>query len=70
MEKVTLSDNVTEVLSCAYCYNRQSFTFQDLSENRKILKMQKESEFVRIRAPAAILPAESAICKLHAKQCR
>jgi hypothetical protein len=42
---------------------KQSFICQDLSENRrKILKMQKEIEFVWIRAPAAILPAESANC--------
>jgi hypothetical protein len=40
---------------------KQSLT--NLSENRrKILKKQKESEFVCIRAPAAILPAESANC--------
>jgi hypothetical protein len=42
---------------------KQSSTFQDLSENRrKILRMQKESDFVWIRAPAAILPAEAANC--------
>jgi hypothetical protein len=38
---------------------KQSFTFQDLSENRrKIIKIQKESYFVWIRATAALLPPE------------
>jgi hypothetical protein len=42
---------------------KQAFPFQDLSEGRrKILKMQKESELVWNRAPAAILPVESANC--------
>jgi hypothetical protein len=45
------------------CYMKQSFTFQDLSENRrKMLKMLQESKFIWIRAPAAMLPAESANC--------
>jgi hypothetical protein len=62
MGQVTLSNNVTQVFECA-CYMKQSFTFKDLSENRiKILKIQKESVFVWNRAPAAILPAESANC--------
>ncbi len=44
--EVTLSNNVTYVFAIA-CYMEQSFTFQNLSENRKkIMKMQKESEFV------------------------
>jgi hypothetical protein len=39
------------------------FTFQDLSENRrKILKMQKESAFIWIRAAAAMLLEESTNC--------
>jgi hypothetical protein len=47
------------------------FTFQDLSENRrKILKMQKESKFIWIRAsPAAMLPAEYANCMQSSAGC-
>jgi hypothetical protein len=40
-----------------------------LSEKkRKILKIQKENVFVWIRAPAAVLPAESVIC-MESRSC-
>jgi hypothetical protein len=49
---------------------KQAFPFQDLSEGRrKILKMQKESELVWNRAPAAILPVESANCMQSSGGC-
>jgi hypothetical protein len=52
------------------CYMKQSCTFQDLSENRrKFLKMQKESEFVWIRALFAMLPSESANCMQSSASC-
>jgi hypothetical protein len=49
---------------------KQSFTFQDLSENRrKILKMLQESKFIWSRAPAAMLLAESANCTQSSAGC-
>jgi hypothetical protein len=49
---------------------KQASIFEDLSENlRKILRMQKESEFVWIRAPAAMLPRESANCMQRSAGC-
>jgi hypothetical protein len=49
---------------------KQSSTFKNLSENRrKILKIQKENVIVWIRAPAAILPAESANCTQSRASC-
>jgi hypothetical protein len=42
---------------------KQYLTFVDISKNRrKIIKVQKESVFVRLKSPAAILPPESANC--------
>jgi hypothetical protein len=42
---------------------KQYLTFVDISKNRReILKVQKESVVVRLRAPSAILIAESANC--------
>jgi hypothetical protein len=50
---------------------RQSFTYQDLSENRrKNLKMQKESAFVWFTALAAILPVESKNCMQSSAGCK
>jgi hypothetical protein len=47
-----------------------SFTYQDLSENRrKNLKMQKESAFVWFRALAVILLAKSANCMQSSAGC-
>jgi len=34
------------------------------------MKIRKESEFVLIRAPAAILPAESANCTQRSECCK
>jgi hypothetical protein len=49
---------------------KPSFTYQDLSENRrKNLKMQEESEFVWFRALAVILPAKSANCMQSSAGC-
>jgi hypothetical protein len=62
--QVTLSNNATSVFACAL----HEKILKTLSENRrKNLKIQKENVFVWIRAPAAILPAESAncMCKLQ-----
>jgi hypothetical protein len=57
------------MFACA-CYMKQSSTFKNLSENRrKILKIQKENVIVWIRAPAAILPAESANCMQSRASC-
>jgi hypothetical protein len=45
-------------------------TFQDLSENRRIiLKMQKESKSIWVRAPAAMLLAQSANCMQSSAGC-
>jgi hypothetical protein len=49
---------VTIVLAYA-CYMNQYLTFVDVKKNSEV---QKESVVVRLRAPAAILPPESANC--------
>jgi hypothetical protein len=63
MGKVILANNVTLHLL------KQSFTVQDLSENRRKILKKKESEFVWIRAPAAILPAEYTNCMKSSAGC-
>jgi hypothetical protein len=57
--QVTLSNNVTSVFGCAL---HETIPYLSLKIEENILKMQKENVFVWIRAPAAILPAESANC--------